>query len=163
MSASEHLNHILFHASTSAIPPHKQKKNSNSSFHVGTLQAAIDRIHLYHFDDDALKLEDPQVNAYMHVYETSVPKNAHIYDDPSASGYSDYHAPDWDIDNAIDEDNIINVTPYINRHEDPGSISYVIPKSSIRAKNTKYVGAIPFVARPVADDDKRITRELGYS
>jgi hypothetical protein len=163
MAASEHLNEILFHASTNAVPPHKQRKSNQPSFHVGTLKAAIDRIHLGQFDDDALMDENPQVNAYMHVYETKVPKGAHVYDDPSASGYSEYHHPDWDINNAINENNITEVTPYINRHEDPGSTSYVIPKSSIRAKNTKYVGTMPFVARPEADDDERITRELGYS
>lgn len=163
MAASDHLNEILFHASTSPTPPHKQRKKNQPSFHVGTLKAAIDRIHLGQFTDEDLgNVENPQVNAYMHVYETRVPKDAHVYDDPSASGYTDYHDPDWDIENAIDETSVTEVTPYVNRHEDPGSTSYIIPKSSIRSKNAKYVGTMPFVARPEAYDDERIMSELGY-
>jgi len=164
MTAYEHLNKILFHASTEEAPPHKQNKKNNPVFHAGTIKAAIDRIHLGQFTDDVLSSEEnPQVNAYMHVYETAVPENAHVYDDPSASGYSDYHDPEWDGDNSIDESKVTEVTPYTNRHEDYGSTSYAIPKSSLRNKKTKYVGTMPFVARAEANDEERIINELGFN
>jgi hypothetical protein len=164
MAAHEHLNKILFHASTEEIPPHKQNKKNNPVFHVGTIKAAIDRVHLGQFTDDVLSSEEnPQVNAYMHVYEVAIPENAHVYDDPSSSGYSDYHDPEWDGDNSIDERIVKEVTPYINRHEDYGSISYVIPKSSLKNKKTKYVGTMPFVARAEANDEERIISELGFN
>jgi hypothetical protein len=156
-------NIILFHASTNEVPPHKQNEKNNPVFHAGTIRAAIDRIHLGQFTDDVLSAEEnPQVTAYMHLYECTTIENAHIYDDPSASGYSDYHDPEWDGDNSIDEANIQEVTPYTNRHEDYGSISYAIPKGSLQNDQTKYVGTIPFLARAEAYDEDRIIRELGF-
>jgi hypothetical protein len=154
---------ILFHASTDEVPPHKQNKKNNPVFHAGTIRSAIDRIHLGQFTDDVLSSEEnPQVNAYMHVYEIAISEDAHVYDDPSASGYSDYHDPEWDGHNSIDERNVTEVTPYTNRHEDYGSISYAIPKSSLQKKQTEYVGVMPFVARAEVNDEERITRELGF-
>lgn len=168
MAANDHLNQILFHASLSATPPHKsRKKNEHGDvIHAGTVKAAIDRIHYgYLSDDDNYDFDSetpPQINAYMHVYEAQVPKNAHVYDDPSASGYTEYHDPNWESENAIDENNLKEVTPYINRHEDYGSTSYAIPKQSIRQKKTKYIGSMPFTARAEIDDDVRIKKELGF-
>ena len=167
MAAHEHLNKILFHASTSNKPPHNNnsKKNLNT-FHVGTLQSAIDRVSLNSFTDDMLSEHDensiPQINGFMHVYDVQVPKNMHIHDDPHASGYDEYSQDDWDSENAINEPSVTNVAAYLNRHEDPGSTSYIINKNTLKNKKTNYVGTMPFTARAEADDEKRIMKELGY-
>lgn len=162
MAAHEHLNEILFHASTSTKPPHKG--NGTDTFHVGTMRAAIDRVSLNNFTDDVLSEseETPQVDGYMHVYEVRVPKGLHIHDDPHASGYDEYAQDDWDPDNAINESSVEDIAAYQNRHEDPGSTSYVINKNMLRNKKTTFVGTMPFTARAEADDEKRITKELGY-
>lgn len=162
MAAHEHLNEILFHASTSKTPPHKHK--GKDTFHVGTMRAASDRVSLNSFTDDVLSEseETPQVGGYMHVYEAEVPKGLHIHDDPHASGYDEYIQDDWNPDNAIDESSVKDIAAYQNRHEDPGSISYVINKAMFRNKKAKFVGTMPFTARAEADDDNRIMRDLGY-
>lgn len=166
MPAYEHLNQVLFHASTSSKPPHKGSKKSPNTFHVGTISSAIDRVSLSSFTDDALSKYDdesiPQVGGFIHVYEVQVPKNMHIYDDPHASGYDEYSQDDWDPKNAIDESTINDVAAYQNRHEDPGSISYVIHKNMLKNKKANYVGTMPFTARAEAEDEKRIMKELGY-
>ena len=166
MSAHEHLNKILFHASTSVKPPHKKSKKSPNTFHVGTIGSAIDRVSLNSFTDDALSEYDdesiPQVDGFMHVYDVQVPKNMHTYDDPHASGYDEYSQDDWDSENAIDESSVKDIAAYLNRHEDPGSTSYIINKNMLKNKKIKYVGTMPFTARAEAGDEKRIMKELGY-
>lgn len=167
MAASEHLNKILFHASTSPVPPHKgnSKKNGNT-FHLGTPQSAIDRISFVNFsDDDFAEMNDdnvPEIKAYMHVYEAQVPKNIPIQHDPHGSGYSDWVSPNWDQDKAIDDQKVKDIGAYENLHEDPGSVSYVMHKNMLRNNKATFVGTMPFVARAEVNDDTRILKELGY-
>ena len=166
MAAHEHLNKILFHASTSNKPPHKGNNQNADTFHIGTIGAAIDRVSLSAFTDDFLAKHDensiPQVDGFMHVYDVQVPKNLHIHDDPHASGYDEYSQDDWDSENAIDESSVKDVAAYLNRHEDPGSTSYIINKNMLKNKKANYVGTMPFTARAEAGDEKRIINELGY-
>ena len=125
-------------------------------FHAGTLSAAIQRIQLAHLEDEHFS----PIPSYMHVYEVPVKEGAHVYDDPSSSGYTDYHVSDWDMENALNEGkNYKEVVPYTNAHEDPGSMSFFVPKK-IGAQH--YVGSMPFTAEPEVGNEEKVKKELGY-
>lgn len=130
------------------------------------MRAAIDRVSMNTFTDDMMseydENETPQVGGYMHVYEAKVPKGLRVHDDPHASGYDEYAQDDWDADNAIDESSVKDIAAYQNRHEDPGSVSYVMNKQMLRNKGAKFVGTMPFSARAEANDAERIMKDLGY-
>jgi len=103
----------------------------------------------------------PQVNAYMHVYEATLPKGMHSYEDPHSSGYSDYESDDYDDDNIVPE-NTNKIVRYTNRHEDPGSRSYIIPRRNVDGKLVKHVGTIPFTLKSEFGSEDSAIRELGY-
>jgi hypothetical protein len=162
MAAKNHLNEILFHASLSTIPPHEGDSTVHGQrFHLGTLAAAIDRISYNNFTFRE-ELEVPEIEAYMHVYDVSVPQDLHMHQDPHGSGYDEYVHPHWDPDKAIKEKKVKDIAAYENLHEDPGSISYVIHKNMFTDGNIRFVGTMPFTARAEAGDRLRIQKELGY-
>jgi hypothetical protein len=168
MAAVNHLNQILFHASLSTTPPHEgDSMVYGQRFHLGTLAAAVDRINYSNFTDDALRdfteePEVPEIKAYMHVYDVSVPKDLHVYHDPHGSGYDEYVHDDWDPDKAVDEKKVGDIAAYENLHEDPGSVSYVVHKNMLTDGRVKFVGTMPFTARAEEGDRWRIQKELGY-
>jgi len=167
MAAKDHLNKILFHASMSQTPPHEGNTMAHgNTFHLGTLEAGIDRITYSNFtDDEFAELDEnvvPQVNAYMHVYEAEVPENLHIHHDPHGAGYDEFVYDEWDPDKAIDERKVKDIAAYENLHEHPGSISYVMHKNMLRNNRARFVGTMPFTVRGEENDRYRIIKELGY-
>lgn len=124
----------VFHGSYSDKPPHEY---DNFTFHAGTSNSALDRLASSEQDavDAGLDIENPK----MHKYEIRVQPSMLTYEDP----HEPYRKPkgftrDLGV-NADDEPSNI-IKKYVNRFEDEGSLSYVIPSHFVEKGYVKYLG-----------------------
>jgi hypothetical protein len=128
---------IVYHGTYSAEPPHKYE----GTFHVGTLQAAHDR--LADEEETAVYGETrPAAIARVHKYEISdeAPTSRRTWDDPLTGTGA------WEMDDEApkyypvpESGSRKRIYPYENIREDKGSISYIVPSAFV-GESVKYLG-----------------------
>lgn len=133
----------VFHGSYSDKPPHEYETNT---FHAGTYEAAMDRLATA--EQEAADVGLAKVFALvekpkMHMYEIRVQPSMLTYDDPDAPfGFAKGNVS-YNQELAIKNtwgDSPGRVLKYINRYEDPGSLSYVIPIDFVKQGLVHYLG-----------------------
>lgn len=152
-----------YHSTWLAIEPHEL--NDDSSIHAGTMQSAYDR--LSHGLDVTLDDSDygngEVMDSYLHAYEiprglisrtmSLDPDSPNVLRHSNTSRKRLRKAPQkissWDADESKQPTSVVQ---YRNTHEDPGSISYVIPSNLIHSGKVKYLGA-QFIASHELDDE----------
>ena len=141
----EHIT--VFHSSQDYIPPHKQdhphlgsthaqfsSNGANEVIHAGTLDAARGRrskvFHMYEVPKSLLDV----TYADSDMISTDVDRRRNVYGPPQQSLWeTSIKTPQ-----EVHEGNL--VVPYVNKMEDKGSISYMIPKHLIHSKQVRYAG-----------------------
>lgn len=129
----------VFHGSYSDKPPHEYETNT---FHAGTYEAAMDRLATA--EQEAADVGLAKVFALvekpkMHMYEVRVQPSMLTYEDPHEPYYArNGYTPDLSVGDDDVPSNIIK--KYINRFEDKGSLSFVIPNHFVEKGYVKYLG-----------------------
>lgn len=129
----------VFHGSYSPLPPHVYR--AAGFFHAGSHEAAMDRLATAEQEaaDAGFDIEKPR----MHEYEIRVQPSFLTYEDPDAPfGFTKGNVS-FNQELAIKNtwgDSPGRVLKYINRYEDPGSLSYVIPIDFVKQGLVHYLG-----------------------
>lgn len=163
MATSDHLNDKqfirVFHISWNDTPPHMLKPTGMHDFdsednvhpevlHMGDRRAAlqIHRTHLHEYEMDPSVVQPWIVGDSKFVmdeedyWRTSEHINSKTADfDKSMAGQQEQL---WETvpGNPIDAVKKLKVIPYRNHRENPGSISYMIPKDLMRTGRVRHVG-----------------------
>lgn len=143
-------NIIVYHASSEETPPHVLAQNNKSrhTFHAGTEDAALDRasfIDEADYYNNPIMPDSPSITGFMHKYQIRTRPSMLTYEDPHKSGYDHQdEAEDHLEELAVKEHSTSRINKYINRWEDPGSVSYVIPHQLVDSKHVKYLSTEKF-------------------
>lgn len=146
MARSKREKMIVYHGTWSSAPPH-EKIMPKSVFHAGTLNSAYTRI-----GDTMPRYRNNPTGETIHAYEIQphAPMGMMTYTDPdrnkvsakyfddSVSKTADNYASDQlDVSKG---DNTKRIRKYVNLIEDPGDMSYLIPKDFVESGYVRYLG-----------------------
>lgn len=162
---------IVYHGNLDGQPPHssdKWKSRPNYGFHAGTIESALERLAYLQsereqdWDTGEYGSDtEPKRDVYLHAYE--IPGNSislATYEDPHSSGYGDPYFSEIPEDYVetmqVKETRRDKVNKYINRWEDAGSLSYVIPHNLVRPGVVRYLNTQQFNIHP---DDYLLERD----
>lgn len=122
---------IVYHGTFSETPPHVH----GEPFHAGTEYAAEDRLNGNEdfpgydwFNEESGNIPIGQIHAYE--ISDDAPTSKKVWEDPFFSDISK---------DAVPEHKENRIYPYVNRIEDKGSTSYVIPSSFV-GNHVKHLG-----------------------
>jgi hypothetical protein len=166
---------IVYHANAlEHKAPHLARGVGKSSFHAGTLNAALDRaayqtskqMDEYYTDDHFPEITDadenfaanqklfehgegPEPSFNLHTYQIIRRPTMLTFEDPHDQGYSDEQLIPDDYVEALQvpekgKRNEPFVHRYVNRWEDPGSNSFVISKNAVNRGYVKHLSSQQF-------------------
>lgn len=169
MSASDHVSPYIkaYHISWNETPPHELPPNPDYYYthhesggnthpdvlHMGTRRAAVQihRTHLHEYEIDPSKIHPLVYSDEFHaVHDSGNNKDFNKSMAGKQEGLWETVVPD--INEVASRQ---QVTPYRNRVEDPGSISYMVPKSAIWGGAVRYKGVTDLTERTSATRTKR--------
>ena len=157
MAAIDNVSNYIkaYHISWNETPPHELKPDVMHTavvgrnvhpdiLHMGTRRSAIQihRTHLHEYEIDPTKI-DPLVYSdedQIVKYTEQRPMNYKGRDFTNAMRGKQEGLWESTIPDVHDVVHRGIVTPYRNRGEDPGSISYMVPKSAIQSGAVRYKG-----------------------
>lgn len=165
---------VVYHGTWSRAYPHS---TDQPEFHAGTYQAALDRLKsetmLEHYNPDTESFDGDGSNhggATIHAYELREKPSHLIYDDPHFESWHESSVPKQYrerlpmlnklrskmVDPMIVTEHASQwgqgpIRRYTNLYEDPGSISYLIPKYAVRQRRVRYLGP-QFLSREDVED-----------
>lgn len=132
-------------------PTHSYKPKPG--FHAGTINAALERVAFLKVGDLESDIDlgyEPSYKAYMHAYE--VPKklvSLMTFEDPDNQAYDEVTtANDYVEALQVKEHRTDKVNKYINRWEDKGSLSYVIPHNLVQRGGVRHLNTQQFEIHP---------------
>lgn len=171
MAASEHINPFIkaYHISWDTTPPHELKPREShvvvpgsnvhpDILHMGTRRAAVQihRTHLHEYEIDQTKM-NPVTFADS---EDMIFKTTQGGRDWGPFNRSMQGKQEGLWENVTpDTEEVVNkgvVVSYRNRGEDPGSLSFMVPKSAIASGAVRYKGVTDLTAK---DESGRTTRD----
>lgn len=170
MSASDHVSPYIkaYHISWDETPPHELQPSILQDrpegnvhpdiVHMGTRKSAVQiyRTHLHEYEIDPSKMEP--------VVYSDEQQMVDITESPHHYKGRDFLRAMRGKQEGLWETIVPNpqevaargvVTPYRNRAEDPGSISYMVPKSAIRSGAVRYKGVTNLTEMTPANRTKR--------
>jgi len=132
---------VGYHATPMSSPSAPHLRTGDPNFHVGTEMAAADRAYIFDkgFTKER-KVESPYV---IHRYE--IKKSAAVNPRMMVDNVTETTGKDFVQD--VEKKTIKEIRKYVNEFEDPGSVSYLVPKSSLGGKTVKYSGQTVVPAR----------------
>jgi len=153
---------VVYHGSMDETPPHNDPTSVGLTdryfgFHAGTINAALERVGFIAATER--ETEEEPTFAYMHAYE--IPKNKlslMTYEDPHNQDYDDLGEVPESYNEAmqVKETRPDRVNKYINRWEDKGSMSYVVPPQLVWDGHVKHLSTQQFKVR---SDDVYLERD----
>jgi len=170
VSASDHVSPYIkaYHISWDETPPHElppdilqDRPEGNvhpDIMHMGTRRAAmqIHRTHLHEYEIDPSKME-PVVYSDEKITVDATKSPYNYKGVMFRRGMRGKQEGLWEtiVPNPQEVASRGVVTPYRNRIEDPGSISYMVPKSAIKGGAVRYKGVTDLTKRTPANRTKR--------
>ena len=174
MPKKDPTNITVYHTSNNPTPPHVlaahaepfRKGYQKSGFHAGTINAALDRSLMmqhaheqgYYSNMSQEEIEGdndgPDFTTYLHTYQIKKRPSMMTFEDPHEEGYSNsQHVPeDYQENMQVKENSKTSINKYRNRHEDRGSISYVIPHQLVQSGHVKHISTQQFNTDPGAEE-----------
>lgn len=157
---------VVYHGTWYKGVPHEIEQ---PEFHAGTYQAALDRIKDPNLFGDLHEIETND-KATIHAYELREKPSHLIYDDPHFESWQESNVPKQyrerlpmlnKMQSKMVDPMIVTehasrwgqgpIRRYTNLYEDPGSISYLIPKYAVRQRRVRYLGP-QFLSREDVED-----------